>query len=49
MVSEAAVWAALADVQVPVVTVVIVYLGLVRSVRVVCASVSIGISLTWID
>jgi len=48
MVSEAAVWAALAEVQDPELPVGIVDLGLVRSVRVEGAAVAVGLTFTSI-
>jgi metal-sulfur cluster biosynthetic enzyme len=48
MVAEAAVWAALAEVQDPELPVGIVDLGLVRSVRVEGAAVTVGITFTSI-
>jgi metal-sulfur cluster biosynthetic enzyme len=48
MVAEAAVWAALAEVQDPELPVGIVDLGLVRSVRVDGADVTVGITFTSI-
>ena len=48
MVAEAAVWAALAEVQDPELPVGIVDLGLVRSVRVDGAAVTVGITFTSI-
>jgi metal-sulfur cluster biosynthetic enzyme len=48
MVAEAAVWAALAEVQDPELPVGIVDLGLVRSVRVEGGTVSVGLSFTSI-
>ena len=48
MVAEAAVWAALAEVQDPELPVGIVDLGLVRSVRVEGGTVSVGLTFTSI-
>lgn len=48
MVSEAAVWAALAEVQDPELPVGIVDLGLVRTVRVEGADVAVGLTFTSI-
>jgi metal-sulfur cluster biosynthetic enzyme len=48
MVTEAAVWAALAEVQDPELPVGIVDLGLVRSVRVEGGTVSVGLTFTSI-
>ena len=48
MVAEAAVWAALAEVQDPELPVGIVDLGLVRSVRVEGGAVTVGITFTSI-